>query len=164
MTQTPAPVKAVTPFLRKAKVQEVGEIRTLLTEFSHKWDVLPRTMAELYTQVRDYFVWREGEGPILGVAALHIFWEDLGEIRSVVVRPQFQGRNLGSQLVERCLMEARELGLKRVFVLTSAQDFFGRFGFQEVPRQELPRIIWAECVQCVKFPDCDEVPMVLRLE
>jgi amino-acid N-acetyltransferase len=163
MTHRPASVKEPTPSLRKATVQEVGEIRALLQEFAHQWDVLPRTLAELYTQVRDYFVCREGRGPLMGVAALHIFWEDLGEIRSVVVRPEFQGRHLGSRMVKRCLTEARELGLKRVFVLTSAQEFFKRFGFQEVPRQELPRIIWAECVQCVKFPDCDEVPMVLNL-
>ena len=120
MTHRPAAVKEPPSSLRKATVQEVGEIRALLQEFAHQWDVLPRTLAELYTQVRDYFVCREYRGPLLGVAALHIFWEDLGEIRSVVVRPEIQGRKVGSRLVERCLTEARELGLKRVFVLTSA--------------------------------------------
>jgi amino-acid N-acetyltransferase len=150
--------------VRKALLQEIPEIRRMLTEFAHQWDILPRTLAELYSQVRDYFVYREEEGPIVGIAALHIFWEDLGEVRSLAVRPQFQEQGIGSLLVESCLDEARELGLKRVFVLTSRVHYFKRFGFQEVHRDELPRIIWAECVNCFKFPDCHEVPMVLNLE
>ncbi len=149
--------------VRKARLEEVPEIHRLLREFAHNGDVLPRTLAELYAQVRDYFVYRPDPGPLIGVAALHIFWEDLGEIRSVVVLPEFQEQGIGSHLMTRCLDEARELGLKRVFVLTARQDFFRRFGFAEVPRDDLPRIIWAECVQCPKFPDCHEVPMVLHL-
>jgi amino-acid N-acetyltransferase len=149
--------------IRKAKIQEVPEIRRILQEFSRQWDVLPRTLAELYTQLRDYFVCREDQGPIQGIAALHIFWEDLGEIRSVVVLPEFQKQGIGSLLVDSCLEEARNLGLKQVFVLTAQLDFFQRLGFREVPRDKLPRIIWAECVNCIKFPDCDELPMVLHL-
>jgi amino-acid N-acetyltransferase len=152
--------------VRKAQIQEVPEIRRMLAEFADQWDVLPRTLADLYSQVRDYFVYRQDEGPIIGIAALHIFWEDLAEIRSLVVLPEFQGRGIGSRLVAGCLAEARSLGLKKVFLLTSRkqQDFFGRLGFQEAPREELPLIVWAECVQCLKFPDCDEIPMMLTLK
>jgi|WetSurSiteA1Bulk_404760.scaffolds.fasta_scaffold35870_2 amino-acid N-acetyltransferase len=149
--------------IRKAQIDEVPEIRKILLAFSSKWDILPRTLAELYNSVRDYYVYREPHGHIQGVVALHIFWEDLGEIRSLAVAPECQKKGLGARLVHRCLEEARELGLKRVFVLTSKIDYFKRFGFQEVPKDELPRIIWAECKECVKFPDCDEVPMQLML-
>jgi|UniRef100_A0A7V6A1C7 amino-acid N-acetyltransferase len=150
--------------IRKAKLQEIPEIYRLLAECSGQWNVLPRSLAELYSFVRDYFVYREdGHEAILGVAALHVFWENLGEIRSVIVAPDHQGRGIGSQLVAGCLAEARTLGLEQIFVLTDCLDFFRRFGFQEFPREKLHPRIWADCVKCVKFPDCDEVPMVLEL-
>lgn len=149
--------------IRKAKLQEVPEIYRLLAEYSSQWNILPRSLTELYSFVRDFFVYREDTGPILGVAALHVFWEDLGEIRSLVVIPDHQGQGIGSRLVKSCLEEARTLGLNRVFVLTDRLDYFQRFGFLEFPREQLHPRIWADCVKCVKFPDCDEFPMVLDL-
>ncbi len=152
--------------IRKALIHEVPEIRRLLTEFAQEGEILPRTLADLYGQLRDYYVYREDQGPILGIAALHIFWEDIGEIRSLVVVPKLQKKGLGSSLVKECLVEAQDLGLKRVFVLTSIKhaNFFERFGFQKIDKEKLPHIIWAECVNCLKYPDCDEIPMVLDLK
>ena len=90
--------------IRKAKLQEVREIYRLLAECAGQWNVLPRSLAELYSFVRDYFVYRnDGGGPILGVAALHVFWEDLGEIRSVMVAPDRQGQ--GCAHVRFCLCQ-----------------------------------------------------------
>lgn len=149
--------------IRKAKLSEVPEIRQLLAEFAKTGEVLPRTLADLYSQVRDYRVYRKDDGPIIGVAALHITWDGLGEIRSLVVAPEHQRRGIGSQLVRSCLEEARQLGLQRVFVLTTSPEFFQRFGFRQIVREELHPIVWADCVDCVKFPDCDEIPMLLDL-
>ena len=150
--------------IRKAKLQEIPEIYRLLAECAGQWNVLPRSLAELYSFVRDYFVYQEdGGGELLGVAALHVFWENLGEIRSVMVAPDRQGQGIGGRLVQSCLEEARALGLKQIFVLTDCLDFFRRFGFQEFPREQLHPRIWADCVKCLKFPHCDEVPMVLEL-
>jgi amino-acid N-acetyltransferase len=150
--------------IRKAKLQEVPKIYRLLADSAGRWNILPRSLAELYSFVRDYFVYYEdGQGDILGVAALHVFWEDLGEIRSVMVAPDRQGQGLGSALVQSCLEEARSLGLKQIFVLTDCLDFFRRLGFREFPREQLHPRIWADCVKCLKFPHCDEVPMVLDL-
>jgi amino-acid N-acetyltransferase len=153
--------------IRKARIDEVPEIYRLLVEFSknEQWDILPRKMADLYSLIRDYLVYQKDEEPIRGVVALHVFWGDLGEIRSLGVLPEFQKKGIGSGLVKKCLNEAQELGLKRVFVLTSIRniDFFSRFGFKEIDKDALPRIIWAECRDCLKFPDCDEIPMLLDL-
>ncbi len=149
--------------IRKAKINEVPEIRQMLADFAKRGEVLPRTLADLYSQLRDYWVYRENEGPLIGVVALHISWEGLAEIRSLAVRAEYQGRGIGSRLVRSCLEEARQLGVKRVFVLTANTRFFERFGFQLFPREALPLIVWADCVDCVKFPDCDEVPMILDL-
>jgi amino-acid N-acetyltransferase len=149
--------------IRKAQIHEVQEIWRMLHDFADK-DVLPRTMADLYSQVREYFVYRKDHGPIIGVAALHIFWEDLGEIRSVAVLPDFQRTGIGSGLVKNCIEEADSLGLKKVFALTTLPDFFKRLGFRQIPNDDLPRIIWSECKDCLKYPDkCNEIPMLLDL-
>ena len=150
--------------IRKAQINEVPEIWRMLHDFADK-DVLPRTMADLYSQVREYFVYKKDHGPLIGVAGLHIFWQDLGEIRSVVVLPNFQKTGLGSRLVNECIEEARALGLKKVFALTTRPDFFKRLGFRQVPNKDLPTIIWSECKDCLKYPDkCNEIPMLLELE
>lgn len=150
--------------IRKARIDEVPEIRRMLAEFSLVGDVLPRTLASLYSHLRDYSVYRENDGPIIGVAALHVAWDRLGEIRSLVVIPERQHQGIGSVLVAHCLTEARELGLRQVFALTTNPEFFQRFGFRRFPKEDLPPIVWADCVDCVKFPDCDELPMMLDLE
>jgi len=149
--------------IRKAKIQEVPEIRRFLVEFSQDGGILPRTLADLYGQLRDYFVFRKDTGPILGIAALHICWAGLGEIRSVAVLPSHRGRGIASALVETCLAEARGIGLSEIFLLTLVPEFFQRFGFRVVLREDLLPIVWADCVNCVKFPDCDEIPMLLDL-
>jgi amino-acid N-acetyltransferase len=149
--------------IRKAKIHEVPEIRRFLGEFSLDGGILPRTLADLYGQLRDYFVYREDQGPIIGVAALHICWAGLGEIRSVAVTPEHRSKGIGSRLVQTCLAEAHTLGLSEIFLLTLAPDFFKPFGFKVVSREELLPIVWADCVNCVKFPDCDEIPMLLEL-
>jgi amino-acid N-acetyltransferase len=149
--------------IRKAKINEVPEIRRFLAQFSQDGGILPRTLADLYGQLRDYYVYREDQGPLLGIAALHICWAGLGEIRSVAVAPTHQRRGIASRLVSTCLAEAHALGLSEIFLLTLAPEFFQRFGFRVVSREDLLPIVWADCVNCVKFPDCDEIPMLLDL-
>lgn len=150
--------------IRKAQIREVPEIRRFLMEFTLDGGILPRTLADLYDQLRDYFVYRDDDDALAGIAALHICWAGLGEIRSVAVDPARQGRGIGSLLVQACLAEARDIGLTEIFLLTLRPDFFARFGFKVVSREELLPIVWADCVNCVKFPDCDEIPMLLNLE
>jgi amino-acid N-acetyltransferase len=150
--------------IRKARINEVPEIRRFLVEFSQDGGILPRTLADLYGQLRDYYVYREDYGPILGIAALHICWAGLGEIRSVAVLPSRQRQGIASRLVETCVHEARTIGLSEIFVLTLVPEFFERFGFRIVSREDLLPIVWADCVNCIKFPDCDEIPMLLDLE
>jgi amino-acid N-acetyltransferase len=149
--------------IRKANLSEVPEIWRMLHDFADQ-DVLPRSMANLYSQVREYFVYRQDHGPLIGVAALHIFWEDLGEIRSVAVLPEFQRTGVGSRLVKQCIAEADSIGLKKVFVLTTLPEFFQGLGFRKVAKENLPPHIWSECIDCVKYPGkCNEIPMLLDL-
>ena len=149
--------------IRKARIADVGDIRQTLRQFADKGQLLARTVAELYSQVRDYFVFQENDhSPIVGISALHVCWEALGELRSVAVLEEFQGRGVGTRLVETCLSEALTLGLEQVFVLTYRPEFFSRFGFEVVDKNVLPHIVWADCVRCTKFPECDEIAMILK--
>jgi len=151
--------------LRKAKSQDVKSIHEILNNYANQVILLPRSLSELYDHLRDFYVIEDSEpqGNILGMCALSLSWENLGEIRSLVVVERSQKRGLGSQLVEACLAEAVELGLSEVFVLTMIEDYFARFSFRQVEKSTLPHKIWADCIKCPRFPDCDEVAMILKL-
>ena len=134
----------------------------LVNGFADKGELLHRSLNELYENLRDYYV-VENEGEILACCALHINWEDLAEIKSLVVSEQAQGRGLGGSLLNACLDEARELGVPRVFALTYKPAFFERNGFERIDKAKLPQKIWTECVRCPKFPDCGEEALVRTL-
>jgi amino-acid N-acetyltransferase len=151
--------------IRKAVTKEVKPIHKLLGHYADKGVLLPRSLSELYDHLRDLFVIVDGQSSeqVLGVCALGICWEDLAEIRSLAVAEEHHGKGLGAELVERCLEEARELGLSKIFALTYVPEFFEKMGFQEIDKSILPHKIWADCLKCPKFPDCDEIAMMLEL-
>lgn len=148
--------------LRKAQIGDVKEIQKLLTLYASRGDMLSRSLSELYEALRDYYVAVE-DGQLFGTAALHIVWEDLAEVRSVAVAELSGRKGVGSRLVQACIDDALQLGLKRVFCLTYKPDFFAKFGFRLVDKSELPHKVWGDCIKCVKFPDCDENAMILDL-
>ncbi|MCK5514309.1 MAG: N-acetyltransferase, partial [Deltaproteobacteria bacterium] len=143
--------------IRKAWVLDVKNIHKLLSTFSDRGEILPRSLSEIYDNLRDYCIFcDEKQKTIIGTCAVHITWEDLAEIRSLAVKEEFTKRGIGRKLVESCIAEARELGIHRVFVLTYEREFFEKVGFHLVDKSSLPHKIWADCLKCVKFPDCDE--------
>ncbi len=121
--------------------------------------MLPRSLNELYENIRDFWVAEEGK-KIIGCCALHISWDDLAELKSLAVEKKRQNRGIGRELVSTCLAEAKDLGAKRIFVLTYKADYFKNFGFKKIRNSELPHKIWAECINCSKFPDCKEIALV----
>ena len=154
-----------TGIIRKARPGDAPVIKAVIDEAAKDSEVLPRSLSEIYDQVRDFWVVEEGEAEtVVGCAALHVVWQDLAEIKSVAVLDGARGRGLGEKLVRQCIDEAASMDLPTVFVLTAIPDFFERFGFQEVDRATLPHKIWAECIRCAKFPDCCEIAMTLELK
>lgn len=149
--------------LRPARVSDVPAMHALINRFAGAGLMLPCPRSKLYDCLRDFVV-KELDGKVAGTGALRVVWEDLGEVRSLCVEEPHQRRGFGTELVEQLLSAAVLLDLKRVFVLTYVPEFFRRFGFKEVDKRDLPHKIWADCIECPKFPDCDEVALVKRLE
>ena len=148
--------------IEKARIEDPPEILALVNEFASRQLMLVLSLNGVYESLRDFFVCRE-EGAIVGCAALKNSWQGLGEVRSLAVRDEAQGQGIGQALVESCLAEARALGMKRVFVLTYIPEFFQKFGFVLCPKEKLPHKVWADCLDCPKFPDCDEVALIKDL-
>jgi amino-acid N-acetyltransferase len=146
--------------IRKARMSDVKGIHGMIAEYARKGDMLPRSLADIYENLRDYFVYLGDDGELVGSAAIHIMWEDLAEVRSLAVREGKMRRGVGTQLVESCISEAIMLGIDRIFALTYKPEFFEKLGFHTVDKSELPQKIWSDCLKCSKFPDCDEVALV----
>ena len=146
----------------KARVSDVSQMHKLINSFADKGEMLARSLSEIYENIRDYFVVRQGER-VIACVALHISWSDLAEIKSLAVAEDYQQQGTGNQLVEACLKEARELGIPTVFCLTYKPTFFEKCGFSQVDKAELPQKVWGECYRCPKFPDCDEVALIYHL-
>lgn len=148
---------------RKATIRDVPEMQKLINSFADLGELLPRSLNQLYEDIRDFIV-LESDSRIIGTCALHINWEDLAEIKALTIDEGFQSKGLGRQMVEGCLKEARELGVARVFALTYKPDFFKRLGFRDIDKSELPHKVWNECIHCVKFPNCGEIAVVIDLD
>jgi amino-acid N-acetyltransferase len=147
--------------IEKACIGDASQMHRLINQFADRNEMLARSLSEIYENIRDYFVVREGDR-VIACVALHVIWEDLAEIKSLAVAESGQKRGVGSQLVGACLEEAKGLGLSTVFCLTYKPAFFERVGFSQIDKAELPQKVWTECFRCPKFPNCDEVALIYR--
>lgn len=148
--------------VQPAAIGDVPEIHHLLERYAVQGNLLPRTMNELYRHLRDFFVIKI-DNKVAACGALEIFTESLGEVRSLVVADDYQGRGFGKLMVQRILHEARTIGLKRLMALTYVEGFFHKLGFKTVPKETLPEKVWSVCVKCYKFNSCDEIAVLLEL-
>jgi amino-acid N-acetyltransferase len=146
--------------IRKAFINEVTQIQRLLNHYGDRGILLPRSLSELYEHLRDFYVIPGNSGDIIAVCALGLCWEDLAEIRSLAVLEKYYGNDYGVMLVDKCMEEAKALGLKKVFTLTYVPEYFKKLGFRVVDKSELPHKIWSDCLKCTKFPNCDETALV----
>ncbi len=149
--------------IEKAKISDVAQMHKLINYFAEKDEMLPRSLSELYENMRDCFVAKDGD-KLLGCVALHVFWSDLAEVRSLAVAEESRDKGIGAELIKACLAEANELGIGTLFCLTYHPELFKKFDFKQVDKMELPRKVWTECYRCPKFPDCDEVALIYNLE
>lgn len=149
--------------IRDAKVQDVPVIHSLISSYAELDKMLFRSMTDIYENLQIFKV-IEVDGQVAGCCALKVIWSDLAEIKSLAVNQSVFGKGLGSQLVQACVNQARQLGIKKVFTLTLVPEFFEKNGFSRVEKKALPMKVWSDCAQCPKQDHCDEIALVLNIE
>jgi amino-acid N-acetyltransferase len=150
------------PIIRKAKMVDVEQIKKLINNFADKGKMLPVSINQIYEGLRNFSV-IEKNGKIIGCGALKIMWADLAEIRSMAILKRYQRKGYGSMLVDKLLEEAKMMELKNIFVLTYVPKFFGKFGFKRISKSRLPHKVWNDCINCPKFPNCDEIALLKKM-
>lgn len=148
---------------RKAKMPDVEALHHLINELADLGLMLPRSRNILYESLREFTI-VESDGNFVGGGALHIIWEDLAEIRALALQPEYHGKGIGKRLVDELIKEAKELGISQVFALTYQVDFFKKCGFQEIVKEKMPPKVWKDCINCPKFPNCDEVAVIRMMD
>ena len=149
--------------VRPARTSDVRSIRRLVDANVASGRLLDKATVTLYEDIQEFLVAdRAGDERVAGCGALHVMWEDLAEIRTIAVDERCQGEGVGQQIVEALLARARELGVRRVFVLTFAVKFFGRLGFEEISGDAAAPEVYAELLRSydegvAEFLDLDRV-------
>lgn len=147
---------------RKATFKDVEAIHKLVNDYAEQGVMLPRSRNVLYETLRDMILAEDG-GNIVGVGALHLVWDELAEIRTMAIAPDYMKQGIGREIVQLLVKEAYTLGIKTLFTLTYQPGFFAKLGFEEVPKEQLPHKVWKECINCAKFPNCDEIAMMRKI-
>lgn len=164
------------PKVRRARTTDVPAIRRLVDDYAQRRILLGKATVTLYEDVQEFFVAEIG-AELVGCGALHVLWEDLGEVRTLAVDPRWRGHGVGHRLLERLLEQAREVGVRRVFCLTFEVEFFARHGFEEIDGTPVDEEGYAELLRSydegvAEFLDLEQVKpntlgntrMLLRLD
>ena len=150
--------------VRKAGAADIPEVHTLLEYYADQGIVLRRSREDILKNLDNFFV-VEVDGHIRGCSAIRDFGNDLLEVRSLVVDPEFQGRGLGRAIVGAIVDEVAKTRRKwRLFTLTGRPEFFAKSGFRTVAREMFPEKIWSDCRNCPKNTCCDEIAMIFTDE
>lgn len=149
--------------IRNAKISDVKGICNLISSHAEFERMLFRSLADLYENIQQFKVADDGSGEPVGCCALQVIWEELGEIKSLAVDKSFAGKGIGRSLVNGCIEEAKELGLKTVFTLTLEPEFFEKCGFKRIKMDSLPMKVWSDCAKCSKQDQCDEIALAIEI-
>jgi len=117
--------------VRPARASDVKSIRSIIDQYALQRRLLSKDTVKLYEDVQEFFV-AESDGEIIGCGALHVLWEDLGEVRTVAVIEKHRRMKIGNQILEAITKRAISLGLRRLFCLTFETEFFAQHGFEEI--------------------------------
>jgi amino-acid N-acetyltransferase len=132
--------------IRPARTSDVRRIQELIDAYTERRILLSKAMVTLFEDVPDFLV-AELDGELVGCGAMHVIWEDLGELRTLAVDPGLTRSGIGHRLVEALLDRARALGVARVFCLTFEREFFARAGFAEIEDAPVTPEVYAQLLQ-----------------
>jgi len=150
--------------IRKARMEDVRDIHSLLNYFAERRELLPRSLSEIYESLQQFSVAVDGE-KIVGTCALYVTWAGLAEVKALAVAPHYQGKGLGKRLLKTVIQEAKRIGVETLFTLTIREGLFQKYGFKRTRKSELPHKVWTECVRCPYFPEsCIETSLTLQLK
>ena len=129
--------------IRPARTQDVLTIRGLIDTYSPERRLLSKHTVTIYEDVQEFVV-ADLDGEVVGCGALHVMWEDLGEVRTLAVAPEQKGKGIGTEILRALLVHAQSLGLRRLFCLTFETDFFGKAGFVAIEDAPVDASVYAE--------------------
>jgi amino-acid N-acetyltransferase len=144
---------------REAVLPDAEQIHALIAAYSGDGTLLPRSLAEICENVRDFIVLEQNDR-IIGCGALHLYGVHLAEIRSITVDPASQSSGGGRRLVKALLVQAEKHKVSCVCLFTRIPEFFSRLGFTTANHQDLPDKIHKDCYQCPRLYRCDEIAML----
>ena len=124
-------------------------ILSLLDPWVQRRILLGKELVTLFESVQEFVV-AEIDGRLIGCGALHVMWEDLGEIRTLIVAEDWLHHGVGGALVESLEQRAYALGLTRLFCLTFEVEFFSRRGFRPIGEQIVDPDVYS---QLLRSPD-----------
>jgi amino-acid N-acetyltransferase len=136
--------------VRPARTSDVRSIHRMLEPYVQRRILLGKDIVVLYEAVQQFIVAEDADGTLIGCGALHVMWDDLGEVRTLIVSDEWLHRGVGRRIVEALEDAARTLGLTRLFCLTFEVEFFTRRGFSEIGEHVVAPDVYS---QLVRSPD-----------
>ena len=133
--------------VRRARTSDVPKILALVEPLVARRILLGKERVDLYGSVQEFRVAETAHGEVIGAGALHVLWEDLGEVRTLAVADAWLGHGVGHALLAALEGEARDLGLSRLFCLTFEVGFFGRHGFEDMGAETVDPDVYGELVR-----------------
>ena len=133
--------------MRRARTPDIPQIETLIAPLVESRVLLGKDRVVFYEAVQEFRVAEDRDGALIGCGALHVMWEDLGEVHTLAVAETWRGRGVGHGILERLESEARELGLSRLFCLTFETTFFHSHGYDEIGEGIVSPDVYAELVR-----------------
>lgn len=133
--------------IRSALPIDVRAIRDLVAPYASERILLAKELVGYYEAIQEFLVAETGPEGVVGCGALHVLWQDLAEIRTLAVAPDWRGQRVGHRLLDGLIRRARRLGLSRLFCLTFEIEFFTAHGFRAIEGTPVSLDVYAELVR-----------------
>jgi amino-acid N-acetyltransferase len=133
--------------VRPARTSDVPQIKTLVEPLVQRRILLGKESVLFYEAVQEFRVAVDDDGALIGCGALHVMWEDLGEVRTLAVADDWLHQGVGHAILADIEQSAAALGLTRLFCLTFETSFFGRHGFEPIGEDIVAPDVYAQLVR-----------------
>ncbi|HCE3511806.1 TPA: argininosuccinate lyase [Vibrio parahaemolyticus] len=148
--------------VRPARLTDIETLEGMVAYWANMGENLPRSRNELVRDIGSFAV-AEHHGEVTGCASLYVYDSGLAEIRSLGIEAGWQGQGQGSAIVNYLVDKARQMAIKKVFVLTRTPEFFMKQSFLPTSKSLLPEKVLKDCDQCPRQHACDEVALEINL-